>query len=54
MSALSDFALAVHRIIWFPVHYALGLEQPGMLMPVDFGPGPGQRRSKRGGAAQAR
>ena len=42
MSALTDLALSVHRVIWFPVHAALGLEQPGVELPVQYTPGMGR------------
>ena len=38
MSALSELALQMHRMIWYPVHVALGLESPGIILPDEFAP----------------
>ena len=34
MSLASEWILAVHRAIWFPVFYALGLERDGIEAPI--------------------
>lgn len=34
MSLVSEWMLAVHRAIWFPVLYALGLERDGIEAPI--------------------
>lgn len=33
-----EWALAVHRAVWFPFNWTLGLERPGMEVPVEFAP----------------
>lgn len=33
-----DWMLAVHRIVWFPLNWTLGLERPGIELPVEFAP----------------
>jgi hypothetical protein len=34
MSLATEWILAVHRAIWFPVLYAMGLERDGIEAPV--------------------
>ena len=38
MLSLFDFLLAVHRVMWFPVNYLVGLEARGVEMPAEFAP----------------
>jgi hypothetical protein len=33
-----EWALAVHRAIWFPLHWVTGLEQPAVELPADLAP----------------
>lgn len=30
--------LAVHRAVWFPLHWVTGLERRSVAMPVEFAP----------------
>jgi hypothetical protein len=32
-----EWALAVHRAIWFPVFWSLGLERPAIEVPLELG-----------------
>ena len=34
MSVASEWFLAVHRIIWYPVLYAMGLERDAIDVPI--------------------
>ena len=34
MSLASEWMLAVHRAIWFPVFYAMGLERDAIEAPI--------------------
>jgi hypothetical protein len=38
MSMLSEWALAIHRAVWFPVMYAAGLEREPIEVPEAFAP----------------
>jgi len=38
MLSLFDLLLNVHRLVWFPVNYLLGLEASGVEMPAEFAP----------------
>ena len=33
-----EWALAVHRAIWFPLNWTMGFERPGIELPVEFAP----------------
>jgi hypothetical protein len=33
-----EWMLAIHRAIWFPFNWTVGLERPPMAAPVDFSP----------------
>lgn len=33
-----EWVLAVHRAAWFPVIWTLGLERPGVTVPLEFAP----------------
>jgi hypothetical protein len=33
-----EWALAVHRAVWFPLNWTLGLERPGIELPVEYAP----------------
>jgi hypothetical protein len=33
-----EWTLAVHRALWFPLNWTLGLERPGIALPVEFAP----------------
>jgi hypothetical protein len=37
MNFFIEWALAVHRAIWFPVFWSLGLERPGIEVPLEAG-----------------
>lgn len=34
----AEWALAVHRAVWFPFNWVTGLERQGVALPVEFGP----------------
>ncbi len=64
MNSFVEFWLTIHRITWFPLHWALGLERPGMADPFldpatretfqahsPVGPKSKTRRASRGGSA---
>jgi hypothetical protein len=36
MNFWTEWALAVHRAVWFPLNWTLGLERPGINAPDDF------------------
>lgn len=38
MFSLFNLVLAIHRTIWFPLNYALGLEGTGVELPVEWAP----------------
>jgi len=38
MNFYIEWALAVHRAVWFPLNWALGLERPPEEIPLDIGP----------------
>jgi hypothetical protein len=59
MNFFLEWALAVHRAVWFPVNWALGLERPPMQAPMEIGvalatraPLPIRRRPKKRTAAK--
>ena len=33
-----EWGLAMHRAFWFPLNWAMGLERPGIELPVEFAP----------------
>ena len=33
-----EWMLLVHRAVWFPVNWALGLEGPSIELPAEFAP----------------
>ncbi len=33
-----EWMLAVHRAVWFPFHWATGLERPSVKLPVEYSP----------------
>lgn len=33
-----EWVLAVHRAAWFPIIWGLGLERPGVAVPLEFAP----------------
>jgi hypothetical protein len=37
MNFFIEWALAVHRAIWFPVFWSLGLDRPGVEAPLEIG-----------------
>jgi hypothetical protein len=37
MNFFIEWALAVHRAIWFPVFWSLGLDRPGVEIPLEIG-----------------
>jgi hypothetical protein len=37
MNFFLEWALAVHRAIWFPVFWTLGLERPAIEVPLEMG-----------------
>jgi hypothetical protein len=38
MNFFTEWMLAVHRAIWFPLNYTLGLERPSVAMPAELAP----------------
>ena len=38
MNFYIEWALTVHRAVWFPLNWALGLERPPEEIPLDIGP----------------
>jgi hypothetical protein len=38
MDFFVEWTLAVHRAVWFPVFWAMGLERPAMEAPIDLTP----------------
>lgn len=57
VSFFIEWWLAVHRAAWFPVHWALGLERPGIVVPMfeddTAGPKRGTGKSAAAPAAHA-
>jgi hypothetical protein len=37
MNFFIEWALAVHRAIWFPVFWTLGLDRPAIEVPLEIG-----------------
>jgi hypothetical protein len=37
MNFFIEWALAVHRAVWFPVFWTLGLERPAIEVPLEMG-----------------
>jgi hypothetical protein len=33
-----EWALAIHRAVWFPLNWTLGLERPGVAVPLEYAP----------------
>jgi hypothetical protein len=33
-----EWALAVHRAVWFPLSWTLGLDRPGVELPTELAP----------------
>ena len=38
MNFFLEWALAVHRAVWFPFNWAIGLERPALQAPIDLTP----------------
>ncbi len=38
MNPIFEWMLMVHRVVWFPLNWAIGLESAGVELPVEFAP----------------
>jgi hypothetical protein len=38
MNPIIEWMLMVHRVVWFPLNWALGLESTGVELPPEFAP----------------
>jgi hypothetical protein len=60
MNFFMEWVLAVHRAVWFPLNWTLGLERPGVALPpevaphLDYGAGQPPLRLLKSGKRPAR